>query len=214
MAVSPSVAGRAGSLDRPQALPTTAAAAKKRARPIAAGLMQVLSRGRRWDSAGQPIQSTDALMLGRSLPAGHPTLQGGWAATIAACHPDSCDDADIGNLQAALDALPAPLEPLDADGAGRLPVRRDPAAAAGAGGAVAAAWSLDVDGGRRRRAPTPAPSLTLAARAPRRACSRRSMRAHWFDPWVYPLDDERHAAQRRCCPGWPASPPRWTCSRH
>jgi uncharacterized protein len=97
-------------------------------------------------------------------------------------------DPDVERLQALLDALPAPLEPLDVsalDGylCGVLlqprPVPAD----------QWLKWVTDVDG---RPAPAGQALDELQALARRRhaeidhAIGRRD----WFDPWIFPLDDE------------------------
>jgi len=98
------------------------------------------------------------------------------------------DDDDIARLQALLDALPAPLEPLDVsalDGylCGVLvqPQRLE-----------AAQWLpgvFDLDG----RAPPPgAGTEAIAALALRRHAELDAAiaRRDWFDPWIYPLEDD------------------------
>lgn len=101
-------------------------------------------------------------------------------------------DADIARLQTLLDALPAPLEPLDTvaiDGFLCGVLLQPPPAP------QPAAWLpfvLDVDG----RAP-PAGHDTAAVAELRRLVERRAAeiddaiaRRDWFDPWVYALADE------------------------
>lgn len=97
-------------------------------------------------------------------------------------------DADIERLQSLLDAVPAPLEPLDVmalDGylcGVLLQPRQVPSAH----------WLrhvLDVDG----RAPPPGFGATpLAALVERRAAELRAAidRRDWFDPWILPPQDE------------------------
>ncbi|MBI3155511.1 MAG: YecA family protein [Burkholderiales bacterium] len=98
-------------------------------------------------------------------------------------------DADIERLQSLLDAVPAPLEPLDAmalDGylCGVLLQPRP---------VPPAQWLrhvLDVDG---RTPPAGFDAAPLAALAERRADELRAAidRRDWFDPWILPPQDER-----------------------
>ncbi len=106
--------------------------------------------------------------------------------------PAPLGDADLDELQALLDAVPAPLEPLDAtslDGylCGVL-LQPKPV--------PAASWLphvVDVDG---RPAPARYPLARLHALALRRHAElQRAIAARqWFDPWVYQLDDEASAS--------------------
>lgn len=98
------------------------------------------------------------------------------------------DDKDLGRLGALLDALPAPLEPLDEsalDGflCGVLLQPRS---------VPAAQWQryvLDVEG--RPVPPGPAVAELLAFVQRRHAELDQAIgQRQWFDPWVFPLDDE------------------------
>lgn len=97
-------------------------------------------------------------------------------------------DADIARLQSLLDAVPAPLEPLDVmalDGY-LCGVLLQPKAVA------ATAWQcrlVDVDG----RAPPPGFDVgPLTALAQRRLDELRAAvdRRDWFDPWILPPEDD------------------------
>jgi len=98
------------------------------------------------------------------------------------------DDKDLGRLGALLDALPAPLEPLDEsalDGflCGVLLQPRS---------VPAVQWQryvLDVEG--RPVPPGPAVAELLAFVQRRHAELDQAIgQRQWFDPWVFPLDDE------------------------
>lgn len=116
--------------------------------------------------------------------------------------PDPLSDADIHRLQTLLDALPAPLQPLDAsalDGylCGVLLQPRP---------VPAARWLpavFDIDGA----APPPgAASDEIRALALRRHAELDTAigRRDWFDPWIYPLegDDGEAAAPSDCLLPW------------
>jgi uncharacterized protein len=97
-------------------------------------------------------------------------------------------DTDLARLQALLDALPAPLEPLDVvmlDGY-LCGVLLQPAPVAERDW-----WPLvlDVDG---RPAPPGVDTSALAALARQRHAEleRAITGRQWFDPWVYELDDD------------------------
>lgn len=102
--------------------------------------------------------------------------------------PAPLDDADLDRLQALLDAVPAPLEPLDAsmlDGY-LCGVLLQPQAV------PAAQWLRfvhDVDG---RPAPAGLDLAPLHALAKRRHAQLEAAiaRRQWFDPWVWELDDD------------------------
>jgi uncharacterized protein len=102
--------------------------------------------------------------------------------------PAPLDDAELDRLQALLDALPAPLEPLDAsmlDGY-LCGVLLQPQAV------PAARWLRhvhDVDG---RPAPAGVDLAPLHALATRRHAQLDAAiaRRQWFDPWVWELDGE------------------------
>lgn len=102
--------------------------------------------------------------------------------------PPPLTDADLGELQARLDALPAPLEPLDVmalDGylCGVILQPRP---------VPAAAWQrhvLDVDGRAPPAGTDTAPLLALVQR--RHAELQHAIdRRDWFDPWIFELDGE------------------------
>ena len=102
--------------------------------------------------------------------------------------PAPLDERDLDQLQALLDAVPAPLEPLDVlslDGflCGLL-VQPKPV--------PPARWLphvTDVDG-RALPATYPAERLHALVRRRRDELADAIARRQWFDPWVYELDDE------------------------
>ena len=110
----------------------------------------------------------------------------------ALSQPAPLGDADLDELQSLLDAVPAPLEPLDAsslDGylCGVL-LQPKPV--------PAASWLapvVDVDG---RPAPARYPLARLHALVQRRHAElgRAIANRQWFDPWVFQLDDEASAS--------------------
>ena len=105
-------------------------------------------------------------------------------------------ETDIARLQALLDAVPAPLEPLDAamlDGylCGVLLQPRPVAEAAWLPFVLDARDDDDYDGGAVPRPPPPGfDAAPLAALARRRHAELDSAiaRRDWFDPWVFELD--------------------------
>jgi uncharacterized protein len=102
-------------------------------------------------------------------------------------------DADIETLQDLLDGVPAPLEPLDVmalDGflCGVILQPRP---------VPAAQWQarvLDVDG---RPAPAAYDAAPLLALAQRRFAELQQAidRRDWFDPWIYPAEEDAPVAQ-------------------
>ena len=105
----------------------------------------------------------------------------------AAAAPALLDDREIDELQALLDAVPAPLEPLDVSsldgflcGVVVQPVPVAPARWY--------AFVTDVDG---RPLPTGFDARRLRALVARREAElRRAIgRREWFDPWVFELED-------------------------
>lgn len=104
-------------------------------------------------------------------------------------NPDNpLDDDELQRLGELLEALPAPLEPLDPsalDGflCGVL-LQPQPAPAEGW-----QRWVIDVDG----RVPppgTPVDELLALVRRRHGELERAIAARQWFDPWVFPLDDE------------------------
>lgn len=112
--------------------------------------------------------------------------------------PAPLDDAELDRLQGLLDALPAPLEPLDAsmlDGY-LCGVLLQPQAV------PAARWLRhvhDVDG---RPAPPGVDLAPLHALAKRRhgQLDAAIARRQWFDPWVWELDDEEASPSQTVLP--------------
>jgi uncharacterized protein len=110
------------------------------------------------------------------------------------------DDNDLERLDALLDAVPAPLEPLDVsalDGylCGVLLQPRP---------VPAAQWQAHVVDVEGRPAPVgPALDELLALVRRRHAELDRAIgQRQWFDPWVFPLDDEATATE--CVLPWVA----------
>jgi uncharacterized protein len=102
--------------------------------------------------------------------------------------PTPLADDDIARLQALLDALPAPLQPLDVSALDGFlcGVLLQPAPV------PATQWLprvFDVDG---RAPPGGAAAQAIAALAQRRHAELDAAigRRDWFDPWIYPLEDE------------------------
>lgn len=110
------------------------------------------------------------------------------------------DDNDLERLDALLDALPAPLEPLDVsalDGylCGVL-LQPQPV--------PAAHWQVHVADLEGRPAPaSPALDELLGLVGRRHAELDRAIgQRQWFDPWIFPLDDEATASD--CVLPWVA----------
>lgn len=101
-------------------------------------------------------------------------------------------DADIARLQTLLDRLPAPLEPLDTmalDGF-LCGVVLQPQAV------PEARWLkfvTDVDGRAPPAGAVPAELVALVRRRHAELSAAIAVRA-WFDPWIYPLEDEASPA--------------------
>ena len=113
---------------------------------------------------------------------------------------DEFTDEDLAGLQALLDALPAPLEPLDVsalDGylCGVLLQPRPPAPEQ---------WLRYVTDMEGRPAPPGVDTGPLLAIAQRRHAqlARAIARRDWFDPWVYQLDED--ASPSDCVLPWVA----------
>jgi uncharacterized protein len=127
----------------------------------------------------------------RSDPRAHPGLRAS-GASAPARRPPPIGDADIDALQALLDALPPPLEPLDVsmlDGylcAVLLQPQDVPLARW-------LAHVTDVDGRALPAGVDVAPLRDLVVR--RHAELERAIRQRqWFDPWVFELDTARGGA--------------------
>ena len=121
-------------------------------------------------------------------PARAPVPTTGAAAAVAAL-----TEAELDELQALLDRLPPPLEPLDVsmlDGfiCGVL-VQPQPV--------PAARWLAHVSDADARPVPGQFDLRRLHALAERRyrELDRAIAARQWFDPWVFELDDAEHAAQ-------------------
>ncbi|HEY8876447.1 MAG TPA: YecA family protein [Roseateles sp.] len=107
--------------------------------------------------------------------------------------PESLSEADLERLQALLDALPAPLEPLDVsmvDGY-LCGVLLQPEAVS------LAAWLppiLDSEGGR----PTPQrvdDELLALLRRRHKELNVAIAGRQWFDPWIFELDDDAEPSE-------------------
>ena len=111
------------------------------------------------------------------------------AAPAVALAPAPLGDREIDALQALLDAVPAPLEPLDVSSLDGFlcGVIVQPARSRRRAGCASSPTST---AGRCRRASTRAPLHALVLR--REAELRRAIdRREWFDPWVFELDPTR-----------------------
>jgi len=119
------------------------------------------------------------------------------AMTPAPAAPRPLDDNDIQALQAALEALPAPMEPMDVmaiDGY-LCGVLLQPQTV------PAARWQAHVTDLEGRRPPPGADTATILDLVSRRYAELRQAidRRDWFDPWIFPLghgdgDDDPDAA--------------------
>lgn len=100
--------------------------------------------------------------------------------------------ADPDTLQRLLDALPAPAEPLDVvmlDGfLCALLLRPSPPATS-----AWLPWALDIDGRPQPVAATVAPRVALEQRLQR--LRDAVVHRHWFDPWVFELDEAAAPAE-------------------
>jgi uncharacterized protein len=157
----------------------------------------------------QPAAGQSAALLHRYRPmyraAGHLTIPKTreFAVSFVALPPDAAvplNDADLARLEALLDALPAPLQPLDIcalDGylcAVLLQPRRP-----GPAQWLPLVW--DVEG---RALPAGAAVQALQSLVQRRHAEldRAISTRQWFDPWIYQLDGDASPAE--CVLPWVA----------